>query len=144
MLAVAPSREAVLIDAGNNARDAKRVLRVVREAGLDRIDYLVVTHYHSDHYGEVPELTARLPIRQFIDHGEDAESGRSPEWHRHWEIGFDTAAGRWCANRLGWRISGSCTTRPAAVPRTICPRRYAAAKRVSTSCADPLQRNLTL
>ncbi len=44
-------------------------------AGVKQIDYLVVTHFHGDHIGGIPELAARLPIRNFVDHGATSESG---------------------------------------------------------------------
>ena len=44
-----------------------------------RIDYFVATHYHTDHVGGVPELSERLPIRTFVDHGPSVESGPNPD-----------------------------------------------------------------
>jgi hypothetical protein len=41
--------------------------------GLTRIDYLLVTHYHSDHVGGVPELLAKFPVGAVIDHGSNTE-----------------------------------------------------------------------
>jgi hypothetical protein len=44
---------------------------------VSRIDYLLVTHFHGDHVGGVPELAQLIPIGTFIDHGgvnDDAES----------------------------------------------------------------------
>ena len=46
-----------------------------RLAGVKQIDYLVVTHYHMDHVGGVPQLAARIPIRTFVDHGPSVETG---------------------------------------------------------------------
>jgi len=40
---------------------------------LTRIDYLLVTHYHLDHVGGVPELAAKIPVGVFIDHGDNTE-----------------------------------------------------------------------
>ena len=37
--------------------------------------YLVTTHYHGDHVGGVTQLAARLPIRNFVDHGPTSEQG---------------------------------------------------------------------
>jgi len=37
------------------------------------IDYLLITHFHEDHVGGVPQLARKLPIKTFIDHGEDVE-----------------------------------------------------------------------
>src|SRR5437899_2742174 len=52
-LIVTPEGESVLIDTGNpGGRDPKRIFRVASEvAGLKKIDHLVVTHMHGDHFG---------------------------------------------------------------------------------------------
>ena len=71
-LFVAPSGESLLVDTGWPAlggRDADRIQAVAKQAGVTRIDHLVVTHFHGDHAGGVAQLDARLPIRHFIDHG---------------------------------------------------------------------------
>jgi len=72
-LYVAPSGESVLIDTGNAGaaavRDAGRIMAAINDAGLTQIDHLITTHYHGDHVGGVLELAARVPIREFIDHG---------------------------------------------------------------------------
>src|SRR5882672_5404876 len=41
-------------------RDADRIMAAVHEAHLDHIDYLLVTHFHPDHVGGVPELAMRI------------------------------------------------------------------------------------
>ena len=77
-LYVSPSGESMLVDAGYpgfDGRDAGRIAAAVKNAGLARIDYLVVTHYHSDHVGGVPQLAQRIPIRTFVDHGPTSERG---------------------------------------------------------------------
>src|ERR1700688_2442863 len=69
-LLVSPSGQSLLIDAGwPGARDAVRITSVAKQAGITQIDYLVLTHYHVDHAGGVPELASRIPIRNFVDHG---------------------------------------------------------------------------
>ncbi|HTL43476.1 MAG TPA: MBL fold metallo-hydrolase [Vicinamibacterales bacterium] len=71
-LVVSPAGESILIDTGYPGfgdRDAKRVLAAIREAGLTRLDYLVVTHYHADHVGNVPAIAAALSVGTFVDHG---------------------------------------------------------------------------
>src|SRR5262245_20184654 len=70
-LIVLPGGQALLVDAGyaDDGRDPGRILEVAKHAGVSRIDYLLVTHYHSDHVGGVPELSKRIPIRTFVDHG---------------------------------------------------------------------------
>jgi competence protein ComEC len=89
-LVVTPAGETLLIDTGfpsdgtfasvpgdpQKARDANRILAAARAAGVKRIDYLLVTHFHADHDGGVPELAQLIPIRTFVDHdvpGPEAE-----------------------------------------------------------------------
>ena len=75
-LLVSPSGASLLVDAGwpgNNGRDADRVEAAMRDAGISKIDHLLVTHFHVDHVGGVPELAKRVPIGEFIDHGENRE-----------------------------------------------------------------------
>jgi len=75
-LYVSPSGESMLIDtgyAGNNERDSKRIVAAAAAAGIKRIDYLVITHYHGDHAGGVPQLAARVPIGKIFDHGDSFE-----------------------------------------------------------------------
>lgn len=77
-LFVAPSGESMLIDTGydgNNNRDADRILAAVKAAGVDHIEYLVITHYHADHAGGIKQLAARIRIDHFYDHGSAFESG---------------------------------------------------------------------
>jgi competence protein ComEC len=82
-LVVTPAKETLLIDAGYaglgearsrpgepaSARDPGRILAAMRDAGVTRIDYLLVTHFHRDHIGGIPELSQLVPIGAFIDHG---------------------------------------------------------------------------
>jgi hypothetical protein len=44
-------------------------MAAVKDAGLARIDHLITTHWHNDHFGGMAELAKRIPIRHFIDHG---------------------------------------------------------------------------
>ena len=76
-LIVSPSGESMLVDAGwpgNNGRDSDRIVAAARLAGVKQIDYMLVTHYHLDHVGGVPELIAKIPVMQFVDHGPNTES----------------------------------------------------------------------
>lgn len=78
-LFVSPSGESMLVDAGwpdFNGRDAERIVAAAKQAGLKQIDYLVITHYHEDHVGGVPQLAERMPIHNFIDHGPSVETSK--------------------------------------------------------------------
>ncbi len=70
-LIVTPAGESVLIDSGNPfERDPARIHKVATEiAGLKKIDHLVTTHFHTDHFGGAAELSALIPIGQVHDNG---------------------------------------------------------------------------
>src|SRR5437879_8927021 len=82
-LLVAPSGESLLIDSGNSGaaavRDADRIIAAAHAAGLTRIDNLITTHWHGDHFGGMAELAARIPIRHFIDHGPNVQPAAATE-----------------------------------------------------------------
>lgn len=76
-LFVTPSHQSLLVDTGwpdNNDRDADRIMQVVKQAGLDHIDYLLITHFHVDHVGGVPNLVKKIHVDTFIDHGVNRET----------------------------------------------------------------------
>jgi beta-lactamase superfamily II metal-dependent hydrolase len=76
-LVVSPSGESMLIDTGNIGdgaqRDADRIMAAVADAGLQRIDHLVTTHWHRDHVGAMASIANRIPIQDFIDHGPNVQ-----------------------------------------------------------------------
>ncbi len=75
-LFVAPTGESLLIDTGwqeNGGRDADRIAAAARAAGLTQIDTVLITHFHEDHAGGVPQLLERMPVKTFLDHGENRE-----------------------------------------------------------------------
>ncbi|MGB2806665.1 MAG: MBL fold metallo-hydrolase, partial [Sedimentisphaerales bacterium] len=75
-LIVTPAGESVLIDTGSlepKHRDADRMHKACKDAGLKYIDYLVTTHFDVDHYGGILELSKRIPIKCFIDNDTPAK-----------------------------------------------------------------------
>jgi len=82
-LVVSPSGESLLIDTGwpdNEGRDADRIVAAAHQAGIKKIDYVLITHFHRDHVGGVPQLVGGIKIGTFVDHGpnlEDSEVTRT-------------------------------------------------------------------
>lgn len=69
-LMVTPAGESVLVDTGNpGVRDSNRIVKVAAEAGLKRIDHLITTHYHRDHFGGAALLSTLIPIGTVYDNG---------------------------------------------------------------------------
>jgi competence protein ComEC len=81
-LFVAPSGQSLLMDTGNAngaVRDAERIVAAAKDAGLTQIDHLIITHWHGDHFGGASELASRIPIKDFIDHGPNAQPAPAPD-----------------------------------------------------------------
>lgn len=80
-LFVTPAGQSLLIDTGwpgNDGRDANRIVAAAKKANLNKIDYVLITHFHNDHVGGLPQLAARIPIGAVIDHGDNRESTDAP------------------------------------------------------------------
>jgi competence protein ComEC len=78
-LIVSPSGQSMLIDTGwrgFDGRDAERIARAAKAAKVKQIDYLLITHYHRDHVGGVPQLADRMKIVNFVDHGPNTEDSK--------------------------------------------------------------------
>jgi beta-lactamase superfamily II metal-dependent hydrolase len=62
-LMVTPAGEGVLIDTGNpGGRDPGRIIEAAKAAGLAKIDYVLLTHFHGDHFGGGAEVAQVLPF----------------------------------------------------------------------------------
>ncbi|MGA7241797.1 MAG: MBL fold metallo-hydrolase [Terracidiphilus sp.] len=75
-LLVSPSGGSLLVDTGwpgNNGRDADRIVVAMKDAGITKIDKVLITHFHTDHVGGVPELVKRVQVGEFLDHGVNRE-----------------------------------------------------------------------
>jgi competence protein ComEC len=76
-LFVTPHGKSVLIDTGNPERgdhpNSENIANAAARLDVKKIDYLITTHYHSDHIGGLEGLLKRIPIGTFIDHGPNRE-----------------------------------------------------------------------
>src|ERR1017187_5345286 len=57
-LVISPSGESLLIDSGWETADqsAKRIFAAAQQAGLKKIEYFVLSHFHADHAGGIAAL----------------------------------------------------------------------------------------
>jgi competence protein ComEC len=86
-LVVTPAGESILVDAGwpgNDGRDAKRIQRAMEQAGVVQVDHMIMTHYHTDHYGGIPPLAALVPIKHFYDHGKMTSLDEDPDFSKQY------------------------------------------------------------
>ena len=93
VLYVSPNGETLLFDTGGgnqdaNKRDLARIATAVKEARVQVLDYVIVSHNHGDHVGNAADL-ATLPmrnIRQYLDHGPfttELQPGQRAGFERH-------------------------------------------------------------
>src|ERR1700721_3104703 len=88
-LVVSPSGESLLIDTGWTVgdRDAKRIFDVAQNAGVKKIDYLLISHFHADHVGGLAALSKMIPLGKFYDHGDTIEKE-----NQQWLDGYKAAS----------------------------------------------------
>jgi competence protein ComEC len=75
-LIISPSGQSLLIDTGwpgFENRDANRIAAAAKAAGVKKLDYVLITHFHRDHVGGVTQLAERMPIDTLVDHGPNLE-----------------------------------------------------------------------
>ena len=80
-LYITPEHQSLLIDTGwptdVGAKDpdsTQRILAAARRHGLSKFDYVLITHYHVDHVGGLPELLSQFPVGTLLDHGPNREN----------------------------------------------------------------------
>jgi competence protein ComEC len=84
-LFITPEGKSLLLDTGNPPRpgvvgkDTADILAdTIHSFGITKIDYLLTTHYHSDHVGGFPAFLQKMPVGTIIDHGENRQLDPPP------------------------------------------------------------------
>ena len=67
-LVIRSGTAAAVVDCGSSSVSDPdgRLLAFLRGAGVDRVDLLLLTHYHSDHCSGVPDLLRQIPVRTAV------------------------------------------------------------------------------
>jgi beta-lactamase superfamily II metal-dependent hydrolase len=60
LLIKSPNGTTCLIDAGDNGKGTSAVMPYLTSLGITSLDYLVASHYHSDHIGGIDEVISGL------------------------------------------------------------------------------------
>jgi competence protein ComEC len=67
----------ILIDTGE-IDEFDSVINYLKSKNIKRIDYLIISHYHSDHYGEKNDIFDSFDVVDFIDPNNVNHYNRSP------------------------------------------------------------------
>ncbi|HPI72024.1 MAG TPA: MBL fold metallo-hydrolase [bacterium] len=105
-LIVTPIGESLLIDTGSlepQGRDDGRILQACRDAGLQRIDHLITTHFHSDHFGALWPVVQQIAVKNFYDKGSPGpeQEQRSERFRTLYPLYQQATGGRAHTLRLG-------------------------------------------
>ena len=75
-LIVTPAGQSILVDTGvpassqgEGGKCAARIHEAAVAAGVSKIDFLVTTHFHMDHFGGAADVAKLMPIGQVLDNG---------------------------------------------------------------------------
>jgi competence protein ComEC len=61
-LVISPNTNTLVIDTGLSGKSAERIKALMDKLGITKIDHLVTSHYHEDHFGDVPALLTNLNV----------------------------------------------------------------------------------
>lgn len=66
---VETSEKCILIDGGLWTKGRTVVLPYLKRRGVKRLDFVILTHQHGDHYGGLAEVIAAMPVGEVITNG---------------------------------------------------------------------------
>ena len=81
-LFVTPAGQSLLIDTGwpgHDGRDADRIVAAAGKAGISKINFVLLTHFHQDHAGGITQLATKIPIGT-ITRGQECHHVATNRW----------------------------------------------------------------
>jgi len=85
--------KAILIDAGDTGKGEDVILPYLQSLGITSIDYLIASHYHSDHIGAIDEIVEGLSpdsIRTVLDRGSTPPLPTTKAFRQYWSTAQTT------------------------------------------------------
>jgi beta-lactamase superfamily II metal-dependent hydrolase len=86
--------KSILVDAGDAGKGETVILPYLRHLGITSIDYLIASHYHSDHIGAIDEIVQRLSpdsIRTVLDRGSMPPLPTTRAFRQYWSAAQSTS-----------------------------------------------------
>lgn len=68
-----PSPPAASASTAPAPSSAERIIAAAQKAGVSKLDFVLITHYHVDHVGGLSELIGKFPVGTILDHGPNRE-----------------------------------------------------------------------
>jgi len=101
-LMISPSGESMLVDTGypDGDRDASRIVAAARDAGLKKIDHVLISHYHRDHVGGLAALDKMMLLGRFYGPNDTIEEANK-QWHASYKA---ASAGKRTIVKSGDRV----------------------------------------
>lgn len=97
-LIVTPAGESILVDSGWHTEDRRDALRIhhalVEQAGCERLDHSITTHWHRDHFGAISQVAEMVDVAHWWDKGVPDEYPDDPhEFQRLIALYLDASGG---------------------------------------------------
>jgi beta-lactamase superfamily II metal-dependent hydrolase len=82
-LIISPTGKTMLVDGGEPGDGSAYIVPLFHQLGITKLDVMVATHYHSDHYGGLSEVAAVFPPTVAYDSGNLTAPTSSPIFMRY-------------------------------------------------------------
>ncbi len=77
-LIITPEGESMLIDSGKDS-ESEKVISYISKLGIKTLDYMVISHFHDDHYGSCDEVAEEIGVDVVITNGAPADNNTEKE-----------------------------------------------------------------